>query len=87
MTSLASSRFLRVALFVLVPAAYVSMVIWRPANAYGPAGRQGISEFLDVFMAAVFLVSLLSWSQHRLVASLGLIACILWLAVLLLPVL
>jgi hypothetical protein len=32
-------------------------------------------------------VSLLSWSQHRLVASLGLIACILWLAVLLLPVL
>ena len=87
MTNLTSSRFLRAALFALVPAAYLSMVFWRPANSYSPAGREGISPFLAILMAAVLLTSLLSWNEHRLLVSLGLIACVLWLAVVLLPVL
>ena len=87
MTDSALSRFLRVALFVLVPAAYLSKIFWRPADSYGPTGREGVSPFCAILMAAVFLVSLLSWSQHRVVASFGLIACFLWLAATLLPVL
>jgi len=76
-----------VALFLLVPAAYLTMVFWRPANSYGPTGREGISPFCAVLMAAVFLVSLLSWSRYRMRAMLGFIARLLWLAVVLLPVL
>jgi len=76
-----------VALFVLVPAAYLSMAFWRPANSYGPTGREGISPLCAVLMAAVLLVSLLTWTRHPVVASLGLVACILWLAITLLPVL
>jgi hypothetical protein len=87
MTDLASSRFLKVALFILVPAAYLSVFFWRPADSYGPTGREGVSPFCLVLMAAVFLTSLLSWSQHRVIATLGFIACILWLAVTMLPVL
>ena len=87
MTSLASSRFLRLALFVLVPAAYMSMVFWHPADSYGPNGREGVSPFLAVLMGAVFLVSLLSWSQHKVIAIFGVIACVLWLAATMLPVL
>jgi len=35
----------------------------------------------------VVLVSLLSWNRCRLVAAFGLLACFLWIAVVLLPVL
>jgi hypothetical protein len=38
-------------------------------------------------MAGVFSVSLLSWNKHRVVALFGLLACLLWVAVYLLPVL
>jgi hypothetical protein len=87
MTESFPSRVLRAALFVLVPAAYLSMPFWRSASSYGPTGRVGVSPFCAVLMAAVFLVCLCSWSRYRIVASLGFIACLLWLAVLLLPVL
>jgi hypothetical protein len=86
MANFASSKLLSAALFVLVPAGYLSMILWRPARSYGPTGREGVSPFCGVLMAAVFLVSLLSWNRHRVVASLGLVACILWLAIVLLPV-
>jgi hypothetical protein len=82
-----SSRILRVALFILVPAAYLSMVMWRPASEYTKHGRVGVSPFCAVLMLSVFLVCSLSWSQHRVVAALGFIACFLWLAITLLPVL
>jgi hypothetical protein len=78
---------MKAALYILVPAAYLSMVFWRPAGACGPVGHKEISLPLAMLMAAVFLVSLLSWGKHRVVSSLGFIACILWLAVVLLPVL
>src|ERR1019366_7919963 len=88
MTDSTSSRGLRAALFTLVPAAYLSMRFWRPYNSFG-TGFSGTDSFLicGVLMAAVFLVSLLSWSTYRLVAVFGLLACFLWLAVVLLPVL
>lgn len=82
-----SSRVLRAALFTLVPAAYLSMGLWRPASSYGPSGREGVSPFCAVLMAAVGLVSLLSWRTYRVAAVLGLLACFLWLAKVLLPVL
>ena len=82
-----SSKILRAALFTLVPLAYLSMRFWRPAASYGPSGREGISPALIVLMSAVVLVSFLSWNRHRLVAAFGLLACFLWIAVVLLPVL
>jgi hypothetical protein len=85
MTESVSSRVLRTALFILVPAAYLSMGFWRSASSYGPIGRVGVSPFCAVLMAAVFLVCLCSWSRYRIVAELGFIACLLWLAVVLLP--
>lgn len=87
MTDSPSSKLLRAGLFVFVPAAYLSMVFSRSADSYGVAGREGVSPLLAGLMAAVFLVSLLSWNRHRLVATLGLFACLLWLGVALLPVL
>jgi hypothetical protein len=81
------SKVLRVALFTLVPLAYLSIRFWHPANSYGPSGREGVSPVLVVLMSAVVLVSLLSWNRHRLVAVFGLLACFLWIAVVLLPVL
>jgi len=87
MTHSTSTRKFSVALFVLVPLAYLSMALWRPADSFGAFGRTGISPFGASLMAAVFLVSLLSWTRHRVVAALGFIACVLWLAVTLLPVL
>jgi hypothetical protein len=81
------SPILRGALFTLVPVAYLSLAFWRPANGYGPAGREGLSAVGVCLMLAVFLVSMLSWDTHRWVAALGLLACFLWLAILLLPVL
>ena len=81
-----SSKVLRAALFTLVPAAYLSMGLWRPGYYYSHFGREDISYFCDVLMASVFLVSLLSWRTYRVVAVFGLLACFLWLAVVLLPV-
>jgi hypothetical protein len=88
MTDSTSSRVLRAALFTLVPAAYLSMGFWRPYNSYEKAfsGRDSF-PICGVLMAAVLLVSLLSWSRYRVVAILGLLACFLWIAVVLLPVL
>jgi len=63
------------------------MGLWRPASSYGPTGQEGVSPFCGVLMTAVLLVSLLSWSTYRVVAVLGLLACFLWLATVLLPVL
>jgi hypothetical protein len=82
-----SSRILRVALFILVPVAYLSMVLWQPASAYTKHGRAGVNPFCAVLMLLVFLVCSLSWSQHRVVAAFGFIACFLWLVITLLPVL
>jgi len=87
MTESVSSKVLRGALFILVPAAYLSLGFWRPASAYGPTGRIGVSPIGVVLMAAVFLVFVCSWRRYRIVASLGFMACLLWLAVVLLPVL
>jgi hypothetical protein len=87
MAALTSSRILRTALFVLVPAAYLSMVLWRPSDSYRPAGHAGISSVCVVLMPAVLVVSVLSWNTHRLVAFFGLLAGFGWLAVTLLPVL
>jgi len=87
MTTSTSSRILRAALFTLVPLAYLSMRFWHPASAYGPSGREGVSPVLVGLMSAVVLVSLLSWNRHRLVAVFGLLACFLWIAVVLFPVL
>ena len=81
------SRVLRAALFTLVPAAYLSMGFWRPYESYGPSGREGVFPICVVLMTAVFSVSILCWNTHRLVAVFGLLACFLWLAVVLLPVL
>jgi hypothetical protein len=81
------SKVLRTALFVLVPAAYLSMRFWRPQESYGPVGHKGMPPICTVLMAAVFLLSVLSWKNHRWVAVFGLLACLLWVAVLLLPVL
>jgi hypothetical protein len=81
------SKVIRAALFTLVPAAYLSMGLWRPFNSYGRFGREGVSPAFLVLMTAVFLVSVLSWKTHRLLAVFGLLACFLWLAVGLLPVL
>ena len=82
-----NSRVLRAALFTLVPLAYLSMWFWRPADSFGPSGREGVAPGLVILMSAVALVSVLSWNSHRLVAALGLLACFLWIAVWLLPVL
>jgi hypothetical protein len=90
MAASTSSRILRAALFTLVPAVYLSMMsmkFWRPCNSYGPFGSEGVSPICVGLITAVFLVSVLSWNTHRLVAVLGLLACFLWLAVVLLPVL
>ena len=84
MTSSASSRVLRSVLFVLVPTAYLSMRFWRP---YSSIGGADIFPTTAILMAAVFLISLLSWGRHRVVALLGLIACFLWLVFTMLPVL
>jgi hypothetical protein len=83
MTNLPLSRFLRVALFILVPVAYLSIRFWRPYYADGGAE---VFPAMTFFMAIVCLVSVLSWSENRLVASLGFVACLLWLATVLLPV-
>jgi hypothetical protein len=87
MTNSPSSKLLSAGLFILVPAAFLSMVFWRPADSFSPAGREGVSPLLGGLMAAVFVVSLLSWNRHRLVATLGFIACLLWLGIVLIPVL
>jgi len=87
MTESASSKVLRAVLFILVPAAYLSIGLWRPASSYGPTGRVEVSPLCAVLMSAVFIVCLCSWSRYRIVASLGFIACLLWLAAVLLPVL
>ena len=79
-----ATRILRTALFVLVPAAYLSMKFWRP---YVAVGGRDLFPVMAVFMALVFLVSAGSWNRHRTVALLGLVACFLWVAVVLLPVL
>ena len=79
-----SSRILTVALFALVPAAFLSMRFWRPYSAVG-----GPDTFLATaaFMLVVFIASMLGWRKHPLIAALGFIACFLWLACTLLPVL
>jgi hypothetical protein len=82
-----SSRILRVALFTLVPAAYLSIGLWRPFNSFGPAGREGVSPVYYVLMPAVLVVSILSWNTYRLMAVFGLLVCIGWLVVFLLPTL
>jgi hypothetical protein len=82
-----SSNALRAALFTLVPIAYLSIVFWRPDAAHGRFGREGMPSFCTILMAAVFVVSLLSWNKNRIVAVFGLLACLLWVAVYLLPVL
>jgi len=87
MTNSKASRILRAALFTLVPLAYLSKGLWRPADAYEKYGRAGFPAYAVVLMAAVFMVSALSWRTHRLAAGLGLLACFLWLCVVLLPVL
>ncbi len=87
MTHPTANRVLRTALFMLVPLAYLSMGLWSPANAYTKYGRGGVSPAIAILMAAVLIVSLLSWNRYRLVSVLGLLACFLWLATTLLPVL
>lgn len=87
MTESKSSRILRAARFTLVPLAWLSMGLWRPADAYEKYGRVGFPAYQVALMAAVFLVSLLSWRTHRWLAGLGLLAGFLWLVVVLLPVL
>ena len=87
MTNPTASRVLRTALFTLVTLAYLSTSLWSPADAYTKSGRAGVSPGLAVLMAAVLIVSLISWNNYRLVAALGLVVCFLWLATTLLPVL
>lgn len=88
MTDPTSSKILRVALFVLVPVAYLSMGWWQPAGHYMKNGiRVGISPFIAVLMLAVFWVCALYWNQYRLLAIFGFIACFLWLLITFLPVL
>jgi hypothetical protein len=70
-----SSRILRAALFTPVPAAYLSMKLWRPFYYYGKYGKaDGVGFFCTVLMTAVLLVSLLSWKKYHLAAALGLLA-------------
>jgi hypothetical protein len=82
-----SSRILRAALFTLVPVAYLGVGLQRPLDSYGPTGRVGLSAFCTVFNLVLLLICLLSWNTHRVIAVLGLLACLIWLATLLLPVL
>ncbi|HEU5397562.1 MAG TPA: hypothetical protein VFV81_10355, partial [Verrucomicrobiae bacterium] len=79
-------RLVRVALYLLVPLAYLSMPFWRPLGHYGKAGADGSSLACTILILAVLVVSLWSWNRHRVVASLGLIACGLYLLMILLPV-
>ena len=87
MTGSTPSRVLGATVFTLVLLAYLSVWFWRPADAYGPSGREGVSPALAVLMVSVFLVSLLSWNRYRVIAAFGLLSCFLWVAVMLLPVL
>lgn len=87
MTDSKPSLILKIALYVLVPAAWLSLPFWQPDSAYGRNGHEGMPGLCTILMAAVLLVSLLSLGTRRLLAVLGLIACFLWLAVWLLPVL
>jgi len=79
----------KASLFILVPAAYLSIPFWRPGGAYGPSGRGWGDRELVVtgLMAMVFVLSVLSWKSCRKVAAFGLVACALWLCVEALPVL
>jgi hypothetical protein len=85
MTDSAPSRVLRAALFTLVPIAYLSMRFWVPLSQ-APYEKYSTGYFCPVLMAAVLIVSLLSWHSHRLVAVFGLIACFLWFAFWIMPV-
>jgi hypothetical protein len=78
MTDSVPSRILRAALFTLVPIAYLSMRFWRPLVTYYYGKDDTGLYIFPILMAAVFVVSLLSWNKHRFVAVLGLAACSLW---------
>jgi len=86
MTDSVSSRVLTAALFTLVPIAYLSVCFWRPLVTYYYGKDETGLYILPTLMLAVLVVSLLSRHKHRLVAMLGLIACFLWFAVWIMPV-
>ena len=75
-------------MYILVPAAYLSTPFWRPYNTYGPLGRDwdATGPALGVLMAVVCMVSVLAWNSNRLLAAFGLLACLLWVCVVLFPV-
>jgi hypothetical protein len=84
-----SSKILRAVLFALVPTAYLSMGLWRPFDLLAPSGREwdAWGPTLAGLLAAVFVVSLLAWKSCRIVATLGLLVCLLWVCVASFPVL
>ena len=85
MTDSVPSRVLRAALFTLVPIAYLSMKYWVPLSQ-APYEKLNTGYFCPILMVSVLLVSLLSWNRHRVVAVFGLIACFLWFAFWIMPV-
>ena len=81
------SRPWRLSLYTGVPLAYVSMILWRPAEAYTKYGRAGVDPIVLVLMILVFVVCLRCWVWFRALSLLGLAAFFLWLCITLAPVL
>jgi len=73
METASSRKVLRLALFILVPAEYLSMFFSRLSpNIYGD-----VPLTCAILIPAATLVCLLSWKTHRVVAALGLLPSLL----------
>jgi hypothetical protein len=74
METVSSRKALRLALFILVPAEYLSMFFSRLSpNIYGD-----VPLACAILIPIAAVVSLLSWKTHRVVAALGLLPSLLW---------
>ena len=73
METVSSRKALRLALFILVPAEYLSMFFSRLSpNIYG-----NVPLTYAILIPAATLVCLLSWRTHRVVAAVGLLPSLL----------
>ena len=83
METVTSQKALRLTLFILVPAEYLSMLFSRMSpNIYGD-----LPLTCAILIPAAALVNLLSWRMHRIVAALGLLPSLLWFVAYTLPTL
>lgn len=77
-----SSKSLKVALFILVPSAYLRMLLSRLSPIY-----HNVPLTCAILIPAAAVVSVLSLNTHRVVALLGLLPAFLWIMALMLPTL